>query len=128
VTTPGNVYVIDDDELLLEVLCAKLDEHGYDCSCHSDASAFLAQLPILPLGCLVTDLEMPDIDGLELQSRLQEAGSSMPVIFYSRKGTVRHAVEGMRAGASTFLRKGDDIGELLDALEQAFAKLPSSAR
>ncbi|HEV2080120.1 MAG TPA: response regulator [Allosphingosinicella sp.] len=79
-----------------------------------------------PLGCVVTDLEMPDIDGLELQSRLLEAGSSMPVIFYSGKGTVGHAVEGMRAGASTFLRKGNDIGELLDALEQAFAKLTAS--
>ncbi len=128
VTTPTNVYVIDDDELLLEVLCAKLDEHGYDCVGHSDPGSFLAQLPSLSLGCVVTDLEMPDIDGLELQSRLQQAGSSMPVIFYSGKGTVRHAVEGMRAGASTFLRKSDDIGELLDALEQAFAKLPSSGR
>lgn len=123
VATPRNVYVIDDDELLLEVLCAKLGQHGFECSGHSDPSAFLEQLPSLPLGCVVTDLEMPHVNGLQLQSRLIEAGSPMPVIFYSGKGTVRHAVEGMRAGAATFLRKGNDIGELLDALEQAFAKL-----
>jgi two-component system response regulator FixJ len=126
VATPRNVYVIDDDELLLEVLCAKLVEHGYDCIGHSEPGAFLAELPKLPLGCVVTDLEMPDINGLQLQSRLADSGSVMPVIFYSGKGTVRHAVEGMRAGAATFLRKGNDIGELLDALEQAFAKLHPS--
>ena len=117
------VYVIDDDALVLDLVCGKLAKAGFAPSGYSDQAEFLEAAPKLAEGCVVLDLNMPGMDGLEVQRSLQELGCDFPVIFYTSKGQVRHAVEGMRAGAVDFVQKSPAIEPLLRALEQAFEGL-----
>ena len=117
-----SVYVVDDDVLVLDLLCSKLNEAGYRAQGFSDPSAFLAAAPDLPPGCVILDLDMPGVDGLQVQESLSRMDLDLPIIFYSGRGSVKHAVDGMRAGATDFLQKGSSMEPLLRALKNAFGK------
>ena len=117
------VYVVDDDVLVVDLLCANLNAAGYRVQGYSDPAAFLTAAPDLPAGCVVLDLDMPGVDGLQVQEGLSKLGLGLPVIFYSGRGSVKHAVDGMRAGAADFLQKGSSMEPLLRALQNAFGKL-----
>lgn len=119
----NKVYVIDDDVLVLDVICAKLANEGFDPSPYSDPAEFLQAAPTLPLGCIVLDFEMPGMNGLEVQEKLQKLKLGFQVIFYSGRGSTRTAVEGMRGGAGDFLQKGGNIHPLVRALRESFKKL-----
>lgn len=119
----NKVYVIDDDVLVLDVICAKLANEGFDVSSYNDPAEFLEAAPSLPLGCIVLDFEMPGMNGLEVQEALREMRLGFEVIFYSGRGSTRTAVEGMRAGAGDFLQKGGNIHPLVMALREGFKKL-----
>jgi len=122
------IYVVDDDDVARDIICSQLGEAGFRVEGYADPAAFLAAAASREQGCVVLDLDMPGMDGLQLQSRLAEAGCKLPVIFYSGKAGVRHAVEGMRGGAVDFLQKSSDVEPLLRAIqnlvgESAAAKL-----
>lgn len=121
-----SVYVVDDDVLVLDLLCSKLGLAGYRAQGFSDPSAFLAAAPGLSPGCVILDLDMPGVDGLQVQESLSGMGLDLPIIFYSGRGSVKHAVHGMRAGAADFLQKGSSMEPLLRALKGAFGKLELS--
>ena len=101
----ATVYVVDDDTSVLDLLQALIETIGVEVQAFRGASDFLAAYHPGPCECLVCDLRMPDIDGLELQRRLQESGSTLPIIFLTGYAEVDVAVEAMRRGALDFLQK-----------------------
>src|ERR1700726_5355310 len=121
----GKVYVIDDDEAMRDSLGFLLAAADFQVSLFETALDFLEALPTLDFGCVVSDVRMPDIDGIELLKRLKAGGSLFPVVIMTGHGDVPLAVEAMKLGAMDFLEKPfeDDriIGMIDVALRQAEA-------
>jgi RNA polymerase sigma factor (sigma-70 family) len=116
------VYLLDDDEAVVRALARVLEAEGYRTSSYTSASEFLADHdPEVP-GCLVTDLVMPDMSGLELQRALSDRGFTRPIVFVTARGDMPTTVEGMRAGAISFLAKPVRKSELLPTVREALAK------
>jgi two-component system, LuxR family, response regulator FixJ len=115
------VHVVDDDEAVRESLALLLESAGVLARTYDSAAAFLKALPNLASGCVLTDVRMPDLDGLELQRRLLELGVMMPVIVMTGHGDVPIAVEALKAGAADFLEKPFDDAQLLAAVSSALA-------
>ena len=113
------VHIVDDDEALRNSLAFLLSTSGFAVRTHVSATAFLEQAPGIRHGCLITDLRMPDMSGVELLRRLREAGSLVPAIVITGHGDVQMAVEAMKNGALDFIEKpfGDDI--LIDSIRRA---------
>jgi len=116
------VYVIDDDEAVRDSMGMLLESADLPYRCYADADRFFAEHDGNQRGCLVLDIRMPGMTGLELQKRLAAIGSSLPVIFITGHGDVPMAVEAMRQGALDFLRKPvnevDFLQRIADALDQ----------
>ena len=121
----SGVFIVDDDEAIRESLAFLLGTAGFKVSLFELASKFLEALPDLKVGCLITDIRMPEIDGLELMRRLRAAGRSFPVIVMTGHADVPLAVEAMKLGAFEFIEKPFDDNQLIDrinaALEQGAA-------
>ena len=113
------VYVVDDDPLALDLICSSFQVSGYRVEGFVDAIAFLAAAPNLPHGCIVLDLEMPALSGLEVQQALLAMNVRHPIVFNSGRCSVPDAVKGMQAGACDFLQKSTYMQPLLDAVEDA---------
>ena len=113
------VRVIDDDEAIRESLTFLLGTVGLDVRTYDSATAFLTALPTISVGCVVTDVRMPGISGVELLRRLRELGVSMPVIVITGHGDVQLAVEAMKIGARDFIEKPFDDETLLGAVRAA---------
>ena len=126
----GKVYVIDDDEAMRDSLDFLLGSANFHVTLFESASDFLNALPSIEFGCVVSDVRMPDIDGMELLKRLR-AGSKFPVVIMTGHGDVPLAVEAMKLGAADFLEKPfeDDrlIGMIEAALRQAELGVESEA-
>jgi two-component system response regulator FixJ len=119
---PGpTVFVVDDDLAIREWLEVLLRGAGYGVVSFESAPAFLAGYEDGMPGCLVLDIRMPGMSGLELQARLRERGIQLPVIFITSHGDVPMAVEAMRAGAIDFLLKPFQDPDLLDRVRLALA-------
>ena len=99
------VYVVDDDEAMRDSLAFLLESSGFEAKCFASAASFLDALPELEVTCLVTDIRMPKIDGIELMRRLKASGRAWPVIVMTGHGDVPLAVEAMKLGAFDFLEK-----------------------
>lgn len=114
------VHVIDDDEAMRESLSFLLDTAGIATRTYESAVAFLRQAEdgVEP-GCIVTDVRMPEMNGLELVRRLKERGIPHPVIVITGHGDVPLAVEAMKAGVVDFLEKPFDDEHLLQAVRSA---------
>jgi two-component system, LuxR family, response regulator FixJ len=121
-TTSAVIHLIDDDDGVRQSLAFSLTTAGLAVRAHESAAAFLEALPGLQPGCLVTDVRMPDIDGLELQRRLNEQAVNLPVIVITGHGDVRLAVEAMKAGAIDFIEKPFDDDLLLSAIHKAIER------
>ena len=119
------VHVIDDDEVVRQSLAFLLSSAGLAVRVHESAVAFLDVLPEVQEGCVVTDIRMPQMDGLELQRRLHEMKTALPVIVMTGHGDVPLAVEAMKAGAIDFIEKPFDDEILLSAIRSALARRPS---
>lgn len=117
------VYVVDDDRDLQQSLRLLLERAGHTVQLFVKAEAFIAVQDILPPGCVLLDLKLPGIGGLEAQRLLREAGSVHRVILLTGFGEVPEAVAAMRAGATDFLGKPFRSAELLDALDRAASDL-----
>ncbi|MBD0276314.1 MAG: response regulator [Acetobacteraceae bacterium] len=118
----GAVHVVDDDDAVLRALGMLLRSAGMPVEVHPSGSAFLDALPRLrgdAVGCLLTDVRMPDLDGLELLRRLREGGFKRPVVIMTAHGDVATAVQAMKAGAVDFVEKPFDDGALLATVEAA---------
>lgn len=121
------VHVIDDDVDVRQSLAFLLSTAGLAVRVHESAVAFLDALPTVQHGCIVTDVRMPGMDGLELQRRLREDGIGIPVIVMTGHGDVALAVEAMKAGAVDFIEKPFDDEVLLGAIRSALARSAETA-
>jgi len=116
------VYVVDDDDGVRQALSFLLRSVDRACETFASGTQFLAGDHSSRPGCVVADLRMPDMSGLELQRRLTERGSSLPVVFITAHGDVPSAVDALKGGAIDFLQKPFRDQELLDRIDQALAR------
>src|SRR5208337_3282232 len=116
-------YIVDDDEAVRDSLSALLTSNTYTVKSFGSAPEFLAAAPSLPLGCLIVDIRMPEMDGLELQQRLGERGLDFPLIVISGHGEVPLAVRAMKAGAVDFIEKPFSSEAILNSLDLALSRL-----
>ena len=118
----GTVYIVDDDASFLRSLSRLLTALGYAVEAYASAQDFFARpAPDRP-GCVVADLQMPDINGLQLRDQLRRSSEPLPVIFLTGQGDIPSTVSAMRRGAEDFLTKRAPQQELLDAVERALAR------
>lgn len=119
------VYVVDDDASIRKALARLLRSVGLPSEVFSSAVGFLdAALPDAP-GCVILDVQMPEIDGLDLQHRLAHSGARLPVIFLTAHGDIPMSVRAIKAGAADFFTKPFDDAALLSAVEQALEQSAS---
>jgi two-component system, LuxR family, response regulator FixJ len=118
-STAPTVYVVDDDDGMRRALDTLLSTVGYKTAVFSRPSEFLANFKVDSPGCLVLDIRMPDMSGLELQQHLNRIGSMLPVIFITGHGDVPMAVQAMKEGAFEFVQKPFRDQDLLDRINHA---------
>lgn len=118
----GVVHVIDDDEALRESLAFLLRAAQIEVRTYASAVAFLEALPDARASCVITDVRMPGMSGIDLLRRLQELKIGMPVIVITGHGDVPLAVEAMKIGALDFLEKPFDDDVLLKSVRSALAR------
>lgn len=116
------VHIIDDDAEVLQALAFFLATAGLPVRVHASAVAFLKVLSEVQEGCIVTDIRMPQMDGLELQRQLLADNNKIPVIVMTAHGDVAMAVEAMKAGAVDFIEKPIDEEALPSAIRAALAR------
>ena len=116
------VSVIDDDALVLRSLDRLLQSRGFEVHTYSSAQAFLEQHDASTPGCIVMDLSMPGLSGLELQQALAHSADRRPVVFISGRSSVEASVRAMKAGAVDFLTKPFDEADLVAAVSTALEK------
>lgn len=116
------VHVIDDDDALRDSLSFLLAAADFPVETYASAKAFLEALPGIAPGCVVTDIRMPEMSGMELLKQLKKDGSTLQVIVMTGHGDVPLAVEAMRLGAADFLEKPFDDEALLASVRMAIAR------
>lgn len=114
------VYVIDDEHVTLDLITTLLDSSGLNSKTFSSAIDFLDFHDLSLDGCVVLDINMPEMDGLELQKEMNKKGCKLPIIFITGFGSVVNAVEAMKEGAVDFLEKPYNGDELLKSIYAAF--------
>jgi two-component system, LuxR family, response regulator FixJ len=124
----GKVYVVDDDEAVRESLSFLLDSAGFEVSLFETAVSFLDALPHLGFGCVVSDVRMPEIDGIELLKRIKGGHSTFPVLIMTGHGDVPLAVEAMKLGAIDFLEKPFEDDRLIAMIEAAIRQAEPAAK
>ena len=116
------IYVVDDDASVRDSTELMLKSVGFNVKTFGSAQDFLKANLQEDLGCLVLDVRMPEISGLDLQEKLVSAKTPLPVIFITGHGTVPMSVRAMKAGAVDFLQKPFEEQDLLDAINRAIAE------
>lgn len=120
------VYVVDDDEAIRRSLSFMLKTSGHGVELFPCGEDFLKAAPKLSPGCVLLDIRMPGMDGLEVQAAMAERGVALPVVVMTGHGDIAIAVRAMKAGAIDFLEKPFEKAVVLNALEQGFARLGES--
>ncbi|MFQ5731100.1 MAG: response regulator transcription factor [Planctomycetaceae bacterium] len=120
--TESTVYFIDDDPAVLDALTMLADVNGLRAKAFDSATKFLDEETIDEPGCIVVDLKMPDLTGLELQAELHARGIELPVIVISGHVNVESAVTAMRGGAIDVLTKPFDNSELLNRIRDCLQR------
>jgi two-component system response regulator FixJ len=126
--TRGKVYVVDDDEAMRHSLEFLLGSADFEVTLFDSAQAFLAALSALEFGCVVSDVRMPGIDGIEMLRRLKAQHCGFPVIIMTGHGDVPLAVEAMKLGAVDFLEKPFDDNLLIAMVESGLRRAEPEAR
>ena len=119
---PAVVYIVDDDKSFLKSVSRLLGAVGYTVKMFGSAREFLAQLSPEMTGCVVADLQMPDVDGLQLQAEMGKTSNPLPVIFLTGQGDIPTSVKAMRGGAEDFLTKRAPKEQLLAAVQRALER------
>jgi two-component system response regulator FixJ len=127
-TTEADAHVIDDDQAVRESIEFLLRSAQLTVKTYETASAFLAVAPTVGSGCIITDVRMPGISGIDLLRRLKEMGIRLPVIVITGHGDVPLAVEAMKFGAVDFLEKPFDDDVLLASVRSALDRSEASAQ
>ena len=119
---PGLVHVIDDDASFRRAIERLLKHAGYDVVTYASAQHLLDRLPSESIpGCILLDVQIPGMGGPELQARLSELGSTLPIIFLTGHPDIPTTVRAIKAGANDFLTKPVSSDELFQAIERAIA-------
>jgi two-component system response regulator FixJ len=113
------VYVVDDDDGMRRALSTLLSTVGYKTEVFARPSEFLAKFNADSAGCLVLDIRMPDMSGLEVQQHLNRMGSMLPVIFITGHGDIPMAVQAMKEGALEFIQKPFRDQDIIDRINHA---------
>lgn len=121
------VHIVDDEEAIRRSARFMLSTSGYAVECWESGMAFLKAVRQVEPGCILLDVRMPEMDGLEVQQQLNERGVTMPVIILTGHGDVSTAVLAMKAGAVDFIEKPFEKAVLLAAIEAAHARLDRQA-
>ncbi|SDS53259.1 response regulator FixJ [Bradyrhizobium canariense] len=124
----GKVYVIDDDAAMRDSLDFLLGSAGFHVQLFDSAQTFLDELPRMETGCVVTDIRMPGIDGIELLRRLNSGVRRLPVIVMTGHGDVPLAVEAMKLGALDFLEKPFEDERLVSMIETALSQTDNGSK
>jgi len=121
VASESVVHVIDDDDAMRDSLSFLLESAGFETHTYDSAALFLERAPSLVGGCIVTDVRMPGMNGLELARHLKASGVALPILMITGHGDVPLAVESMKAGVADFLEKPFNDDTLLKAIRAALA-------
>ena len=113
------VHIIDDDEAVRDSLAFLLRIEAFEVATYPSARHFVDTLANAPRGCVITDMRMPDMSGLDLLRHLRKTSFSLPVIVITGHGDIQLAVEAMKAGAADFLEKPFDDGRVIAAVRTA---------
>jgi two-component system response regulator FixJ len=124
----GNVYVIDDDDAMRDSLKFLLESAGFEVTLFDSAQNFLEVFPQLEFGCVVSDVRMPGLDGIELLKRMKQQNSAFPIIIMTGHGDVPLAVESMKLGAVDFLEKPFEDDRLITMIEMAIREAEPAAK
>src|SRR3954454_2059646 len=124
----GKVYVIDDDEAMRDSLGFLLGSAEFDVTLFESAQHFLDALPGVDFGCVVSDVRMPGIDGIELLKRLKASSNPYPVLIMTGHGDVPLAVNAMKLGAVDFLEKPFEDDRLTTMIESAIRQAEPAAK
>jgi FixJ family two-component response regulator len=117
--TKGTVFVVDDDDSVRDGIAQLLLSEDYNVRTYGSAAAYLTDKKPGGPSCVLLDVRLPDIDGLELQGRLREEGTSVSIVFMTGYGTIPMSVRAIKDGASEFLTKPLDEDMLFKAVEEA---------
>ena len=120
--TESTVHVVDDDASFLAAISRLLRANGFAVKTYSSAREFLLRGDADVPGCVLADLQMPGMDGLELQSVLEQSCNPLPILFLTGHGDIPSTVRAMRGGAEDFLEKLAPKKKLLDAVKRALAR------
>ncbi len=120
------VFVVDDDEAARDSLKFLMRTEGFTCRSYASAAAFLNQLVPEHHGCIITDVRMPEMDGIALVNRLKAIGSRIPVIVITGHADVPLAVKAMKAGVTDFIEKPFESDTILNAVRQCLEMTRSS--
>ncbi len=126
-TARSTVFIVDDDAAVLQALGHLLRAWGYEVRTFSSSLDFLKQHDATVQGCVLLDIAMPGLNGLDLQKTLVDSGAARPIIFLTGKGNIPTSVQAMKAGAVDFLTKPVDQNDLLAAIRVALQR-DSAAR
>ncbi len=119
---PATVFVVDDDEAVRDSLTLLLRSVGLAVDAFGSATEFLSSYDPAAPGCLILDVRLPGMSGLELQQQLTSDGADLPIVFITGHGDVPMAVRAMRSGAVDFLQKPFSDQDLLDRVQQALSE------
>ena len=120
------VFIIDDELSVRKALSHLLNSEGYDVEVFSSAGEFLSRSRYFGSGCIVLDINMEEMTGMELQEELIKKHNDLPVIFITGKGDIPTSVKAMKNGAVDFLTKPFDDDQLLSAVKEALMKMDSN--
>ena len=123
---PAKVFVVDDDVSVCVALSRLIRTAGLHVETFGTAAECLGADRLKDADCLVLDVHLPDLSGLELQAKLTELGLELPIVFITGRGDIPMSVRAMKAGALEFLTKPFDDQQLLDAIEQGIARCQSA--
>lgn len=121
-SSPATVFLVDDDASFLRASSRLLRASGFAVRAFASAADFFSQRDQDAVGCLVADLQMPGMDGLELQAALARTRNPLPILFLTGHGDIPSSVRAMRGGAEDFLVKTAPKALLLDAIRRAVAR------
>ncbi len=115
------IHIVDDDDALRTALARLLGASGFSVRSYASGQDLLAALPLAP-GCILLDVDMPDLNGMQLQTELNARANVLPIVFLTGNGTIALSVKAIKAGAEDFLSKPIGRAELLDAVARALLR------
>ena len=119
---PPIIHIVDDDETFRRAVVRLVEASGFRSASYESGDDFLAHPPGDEAGCILLDLQMPGLNGLDLQDRLTEAAPLLPIIFLTGYGDIQATVRAMKAGAEDFLEKTASSEALLQAIGRAMVR------